>query len=95
MYFSCHSHTLIISVALQGCVNLGIAETPVHFRTIKMVAVLGEYNALHLVRLSFALERNLHALPFQVGDKHVPVAAPADLPFENVVKLVFGLVRLF
>ena len=40
-------------------------------------------------------EMHFHTLPFQVGDKHVPVAASADFRFEDVVKLVFRFVRLF
>ena len=60
-----------------------------------MVAVLGEDNALYFVGLPLVLEINFHSLPFQVGDKHVPVAASADFRFEDVVKLIFRLVRLF
>lgn len=60
-----------------------------------MVAVLGEDYALNLVSLPSVTEMYFHALTFQVGDKHVPVAAPADFRFEDVVKLIFRLVRLF
>lgn len=41
------------------------------------------------------LETLFHALTFQDGDKHVPVAVPAYLLFKNVVKLVLCLVPLF
>lgn len=60
-----------------------------------MIAVLGEDHALYFVRLPFVLEPHFHVLPIQVGDKHVPIAAPADLGFEDVVKLVLYPVRLF
>ena len=42
-----------------------------------MVAIHGEYNTLHLAGLPLMLEMYCHSLPFQVGDKHVPVAASA------------------
>lgn len=85
MYFGCHAHTFIISIVLQGCVNLGIAEPSVHFGAVETVAVLCEYNSLYLVRLPLVLETDFHAQTMQVGDKHVLVAAPADFLFENVV----------
>ena len=37
----------------------------------------------------------LYRLPFQVGDKHVPVAASADFHFDDVVKRIFRPVWLF
>lgn len=83
MHFSCHFHPFLTSVALQGRVNLEITETPVHLGTVETVAVLGEYNTLHLVRLPLVPEMHFHALPFQVGDKYVPVATPADFSFED------------
>ena len=95
MCFGCHSHTLIISIAPQGCVNLGITELSVHLGAVETVAVFGEDYTLYFVRLPLVLEMHFHSLPFQVGDKHVPVAAPADLHFEDVVKLVLRPVRLF
>lgn len=82
-------------VALQCRVNLRIAETSVHFRAVEMVAALNENNALYFVRLPLVLEMHFHSLTLQVGGKHVPVAAPADLRFEDVVKLVLRPVRLF
>ena len=85
MYFGCHAHTFIISVALQGCVNLGITKTPVHLGAVETVAVLCEYNALHLVCLTLVFESDFLGLPLQIGYKHVPVTAPAYLFFENVV----------
>ena len=60
-----------------------------------MVAVLDEDNALYFICLTLVLEMHFHTLTFQVGGKHVPVTTPTDLLFENVVKLVLGLVRLF
>ncbi len=95
MCFRCQSGALLVPVALQGSVNLGIAETPVHLGAVETVAVLGEYNALYLVGLSLVFEMYFHTLPLQVSDKHVPVAAPADFRFEDVVQLIFRLVRLF
>ena len=44
---------------------------------------------------ALVLEADLHALTVQVGDKHIPVAAPADFRFQNVVQPVFSPVRLF
>ena len=41
------------------------------------------------------LEMYFHSLPFQVGDKHVPVAASADFHFDDVVKRIFRPVWLF
>ena len=76
-----HSYSLGASIPVQCRVNLGIAETPVHLGAVEMVAILGEYHALYFVRLPLVLEMHFHSLPFQVGDKHVPVAAPADLLF--------------
>ncbi len=83
------------TIALQCRINLGITETPVHFGAVEMIAVLGEDHALYFVHLPFVLEPHFHALPIQVGDKHVPIAAPADLGFGDVVKLVLYPVRLF
>ena len=60
-----------------------------------MVAVLGENYTLYLVGLPFVLETDFHALSLQVGDKHVPVAAPADFRFEDVVQLISRPVRFF
>lgn len=94
MHFGSHSHMLLMSVALQGCVDLGIAETPVHLGTVETVAVLGEYNSLYLVSLPLVLELHFHSLPFQVGNKHIPIAAPADFRFNDVVKLILRPVRL-
>ena len=82
-------------VMLQSCVNLGIAETPVHFGAVEAIAVLGKYNALYFVSLPSVAEIHFHTLPFQVGDKHVPVAAPAYFGFEYVVKLILRLVWFF
>ena len=84
-----------MSVVLQCRINLGITETPVHFGAVEMVAIHGEYNTLHLAGLPLVLEMNFHALPLQVDDKHIPVTAPADFRFEDVVKLILRLVRLF
>lgn len=60
-----------------------------------MVAIHGEYNTLHLAGLPLMLEMYFHSLPFQVGDKHVPVAASADFHFDDVVKRIFRPVWLF
>ena len=68
-----------------GFINLGITKTPVHLGAVETVAVLCEYNALHLVCPFLVFETDFHTLPFQIGNKHVPVTAPAYLFFENVV----------
>ena len=60
-----------------------------------MVAILGEYHTLYFVRLSSVTEMHFRSLPFQIGDKHVPVSTSADLRFKDVVKLVLCLIRLF
>ena len=78
---------------LQGCINLGIAETPVHFGAVKVVAVHGEDHALHFICLSLVLEADFHTLTAQVGDKHVPVAASAYFRFQYVVQPVLRPVR--
>ena len=80
---------------LQSYVNLGVAETPVHFRAVEMVAIHGKDNALYLVCLLLVLEADFHSLLIQVGNKHVLIAAPADFCFENVLQFVLRSVRLF
>lgn len=84
----------IHSVALQECINPGIAESPVHLGAVEAVAVHGKDNTLNLVCLPLVLEADFHALPVEVGDKHVPVSAPAGFRFEDVVKFVLRPVRL-
>ena len=71
------------------------SETPVHLGAVEMVAILGEYHTLYFVRLSSVTEMHFRSLPFQIGDKHVPVSTSADLRFKDVVKLVLCLIRLF
>lgn len=72
-----------MSVVLQCRINLGITETSVHLGAVDVVAVLGEHYTLYFVRLPLVLEMHFHILPFQVGDKHIPVATPADFSFED------------
>ena len=59
-----------------------------------MVAVHGEDHALHFICLSLVFEAGFYTLTVQVGDKHVPVAAPADFRFQYVVQPVLRPVRL-
>ena len=73
MRFGGHSHTFLISVVPQGSINLGKAETPVHFGAVEAIAIFGENNALYLISLPSVAEIHFHTLPFQVGDKHIPV----------------------
>ena len=49
---------------LQGCINLGVTETPVHFGAVEVVAVHGEDHALYLVSLPLVLEAYFHTLTF-------------------------------
>ncbi|EXZ85192.1 hypothetical protein M069_0266 [Bacteroides fragilis str. B1 (UDC16-1)] len=44
--------------------------------------------------MPFMLEADFHPLTVQVGDKHIPVAAPADFRFQYVVQPVLRPVRL-
>ena len=85
MRFGSHSHTLLMPVMPQGCINLGIAETPAHFGAVETIAVLGEDNALFFVSLFPVTEIHFHTLPFQVGDKYIPVSTPEDFGFEDVI----------
>ena len=62
---------------------------------VEAIAVLSEDHALYFVSLPSVAEIYIHAMPFQVGDKYIPVSTPADFRFEDVVKLILRLVRLF
>jgi len=81
--------------AIQETYNIWSWLLPLISGAIEVVAVLGENDTLHLVCLPFVLETDFHALPLQVGDKHVPVAISAGFRFEDVVQLIFRLVWLF
>ena len=95
MFVGWHFHTFPMSVVLQCRINLGITETPVHFGAVETVAVLGKDYALYLDLMPVVVELKYHPQPLQVDDKHIPVTAPADFRFEDVVKLILRLVRLF
>lgn len=57
-----HPLPLLMSVGVQCCVYFGVAEPPVNFGTAERVAVLGEYDTLHLVRTALVFEPHFHAL---------------------------------
>ena len=46
---SLHLLTVFPIILLQGKVNLGITETPIHFRAIEMIAVLFKDDTLHFL----------------------------------------------
>ena len=96
-------YDLHIHSALSPCadndmtpVNIGAMSSA---KGLQIIAV-ADHNAIANVAAAREVGEALdvlhfRSLPFQIGDKHVPVSTSADLRFKDVVKLVLCLIRLF
>ena len=86
---------LRLIVTTQSLVNLGIAETAVYLRAVEVVTILGKDYTLHLIGVALIFEANINAFGFQPFQQCRPIRTSCNLPFESLIYLVTGFVRLF
>ena len=82
-------------ILLQGKVNLGITETPVHLRAIETIAVLFKDDTLNFLRVAVVLETDINILLSQVSKQVFPISAPSNFCFQRLIDFILGLVRFF
>ena len=95
VYRSLHLLLVFPIILLQGKVNLGITETPIHFRAIEMITVLFKDDTLHFLRVAFILKLDINILLLQMSKQVFPIFAPSNFCFQRLIDFILGLIGFF